>query len=259
MPSRIIREGWLESERINALDPAAERFFLRLCLRADDFGRYHANPTLLRSNLFPLKEDVRSTDIPRWLAACEKAGLLRCYSADAKPYLVIRKFDQRTRAEKSKFPEPPPDDGLLPGICLTEVSHPRTYSESEADTKSESKAGYPSAPPPAPAGELALGSLLEAQPTGPTVVSAEVIYAAYPRKVAKQDAIKAIEKTMKRIAPLRLLERTQAFAKATEAWTDHDRQYIPHPATWFNRGSYDDDPATWSRATFSGKQLPPMR
>lgn len=123
MPTRLIREGWLESEAINALDAPGERFFLRLCLRADDFGRFHANPLLLKSSLFPLREDVRSADISRWLAACEKSGMVRCYSDSGKPYLVITKFGQRARAEKSKFPEPPPDDPLLPGISLTEVSH----------------------------------------------------------------------------------------------------------------------------------------
>ncbi len=107
MPSRIIREGWLESEFINQLDAPGERFFLRLCLRADDFGRYHANPVLLRSNLFPLCEGVRSADIPRWLAACEKAGLVRCYQAEAKAFLEIVKFGQRIReGSVSKFPSP---------------------------------------------------------------------------------------------------------------------------------------------------------
>jgi hypothetical protein len=26
-----------------------------------------------------------------------------------------------------------------------------------------------------------------------------------------------------------------------------DRAFIPHPATWFNQGRYDDNPALWSR------------
>lgn len=131
MPSRIIREGWLESERIDKLDAPAERFFLRLCLRADDFGRFHGNPTLLKSSLYPLRDDIRSTDIPRWLAACEKAGLLRCYTVESKPFVEIARFEQRTRALSSKFPAPPPYDGQMPGTCQADAGHPRTESESD--------------------------------------------------------------------------------------------------------------------------------
>ena len=134
MPNRIIREGWIESPRIDQLDAQTERFFLRLCLRADDFGRYHALPQLLRSNLFPLREDVRAADIPRWLAACEKAGLLACYESDGKPYLVISKFDQRTRAEKSRFPDPPSNVSHLTVIRQTDDRHPRTETETETET-----------------------------------------------------------------------------------------------------------------------------
>jgi hypothetical protein len=50
-----------------------------------------------------------------------------------------------------------------------------------------------------------------------------------------------------------LLFRTRAYATATESWPESEKQFIPHPATWFNRGSYDDDPATWERKG-SGKE-----
>lgn len=113
MPTRLIREGWIESAAIDALSVHAERFFLRLCLKADDYGRYHANEQLLKSNLFPLKEDVRNTDIARWLAECEAAGLVRSFSAQSKRFLEIPKFGQRVRAETSKFPS---FDGHLPDI-----------------------------------------------------------------------------------------------------------------------------------------------
>ena len=39
----------------------------------------------------------------------------------------------------------------------------------------------------------------------------------------------------------------KTYADATTRWPVADRQFIPHPATWFNRGSYDDDPKEWSR------------
>jgi hypothetical protein len=132
MPNRIIRDGWLESEPVNMLDAAAERFFLRLCLRADDFGRYHGNPQILRSTLFPLRDDIRSADIPRWLAACESAGLVRCYESSGKRFVEIHKFDQRTRAKYSKFPPP---DGHMTGTCQSYDGHMRTEAKSETNAE----------------------------------------------------------------------------------------------------------------------------
>jgi hypothetical protein len=96
--------------------------------------------------------------------------------------------------------------------------------------------------------------------------TAEDIYAAYPRKVGKQGAIKAIQKAAKIIGPKAtsmtrfcpyeiLLERTQAFAKATASWPQEERHFICHPATWFNRGSYDDDPKEWERNTAPASQF----
>lgn len=112
MPNRIVREGWLTSRRIDSLDDASEKFFLRLILKADDFGRYSADPVELKNTLYPLKENVRVTDSSRWLAACEKAGLVRCYETPKGRCLVIPDFRQRCRAEASKFPDPP-DDGRM--------------------------------------------------------------------------------------------------------------------------------------------------
>lgn len=237
MPNRIIREGWLESDRINNLDAAAERFFLRLCLRADDYGRYHANPTLLRSNLFPLREDIRNTDIPRSLAACEKAGLLRCYEVDGKRFLEIERFNQRTRAQVSKFPSPPVNDGPMTDKCLTDDRPPRTETETETETSSEAYAKTE--------------TKTKTEPDIPSdgQVTAETIYAAYPRKVARREALKAITNAMAFAPPAKLLENTAAYAAAVSRWPADVQQYVPHPATWFNRGSYDDDPKTWERKT----------
>jgi len=74
------------------------------------------------------------------------------------------------------------------------------------------------------------------------------IYAAYPRKVARDAALKAIEKRLDQgVDAQELLDATHAFAIATEAWEVGDRQYIPHPATWFNAGSFADDQREWNR------------
>lgn len=75
------------------------------------------------------------------------------------------------------------------------------------------------------------------------------VYEAYPRKQARKDAIKAIEKAAKEVSGgmERLLERTTAYAACVALWPAEDHRFIPHPATWFNRGGYDDDPREWVR------------
>lgn len=106
MPDRIIRD-WTDSEAVNSLTWQAECFFTRLIMKADDFGRYHGNPKLLKSLLFPLKDGLRDADITRWIAECVNAGMLVVYTdkVSGKPFLQIRNFGQRLRTRKAKFPD----------------------------------------------------------------------------------------------------------------------------------------------------------
>jgi hypothetical protein len=115
MPSRILREGILSSDRVNALSTAAEVFYRRLMSVVDDYGRFDGRPGMLRVSCYPLRVDaVREADLSRWIAECVKAGLLVLYAVDGKPYLEMQDFRQQARA-KSKYP--PPSEGQLLNIC----------------------------------------------------------------------------------------------------------------------------------------------
>jgi hypothetical protein len=80
----------------------------------------------------------------------------------------------------------------------------------------------------------------------------EMVYQLYPRKIGKKQALKAIEKAITDLmtaenyslerAVACLKERTRSFA---ESPAGQRGSYTPHPATWFNRGSYRDDPKEW--------------
>ena len=107
MPNRILRP-WLDSEAVNTLTDAEEVFFIRLIMAADDFGRFYGTPQLLKSYLYPLK-DKRTADMPRLVAACEKAGMIASYEVSGRRYIQILKFKQQVRTAESKFPEPPPE------------------------------------------------------------------------------------------------------------------------------------------------------
>lgn len=70
---------------------------------------------------------------------------------------------------------------------------------------------------------------------------AESIYAAYPKKVGRPTAIKAIEKALSKFSAPILLEKTKSFAAARAG----NLEFVPHPATWFNQERFNDDPSTW--------------
>lgn len=103
--------------------------------------------------------------------------------------------------------------------------------QAEADTESE--AVNPPIPSPAP----------------PLTDSwADEIYAAYPRRQGRKAALKAIRSALRVRGPAELLDAVKAYSEAVAQWPSSARaQYVPHPSTWFNRGSYDDDRETWVR------------
>lgn len=97
----------MSSDRVEQLDPPAEVFYRRLMSKVDDFGLYDARPSILRASLYPLRIDrVREADITRWIAACEKAGLIALYQHDGKPFMQMLDTEWQTRSEP-KFDLPP--------------------------------------------------------------------------------------------------------------------------------------------------------
>lgn len=106
MPNRILRDGILRSRKVFQLSPQAEVFYRRLMSVADDFGRYHADPTLLLSDCFPLRPswaDEQSMSL--WIEECRRAKLVEIYEVDGTKFLEINNFRQRVRPnQESKFP-----------------------------------------------------------------------------------------------------------------------------------------------------------
>ena len=148
MPNRILREGILSSERVAQLNWQEEVFYRRLMSVVDDFGRFDANPKLLRATCYPLLIDrVSDADIGKWITNCVNAGLVSVYSARAeaavrkgspscgepadgsggplKQYLQLHDFRQQTRAEKSKYPAPP-------STCIADATHSDSTREADA-------------------------------------------------------------------------------------------------------------------------------
>lgn len=110
MPSRLLREGILDSDRVELLSLGAEVFYRRLMSAVDDYGLFDGRISVLKSRLYPLRHQrVSDREVERWLLECEKANLLRRYTVGDKPYVEFFGLGS-PRASKPKFP-PPQDAG----------------------------------------------------------------------------------------------------------------------------------------------------
>ncbi len=152
MPNRILREGILDSDKVERLSFHAEVFYRRLMSVVDDFGLYDARTMVLRSRLFPLRVDrVTDGEIEEWLRECVAVGLIETYEIDGRKYLQYLNLGE-PRAVKSKFPKP----------CTHLKSSASTCAQTQADDFKceQTQASVPpyalrlsNSPPPTPTGK----------------------------------------------------------------------------------------------------------
>jgi len=132
----MIRESARTSMTLTQLSHGAERCFWRMTTVADDFGRFNAEPTVVRALCFPTMLDVvRQRHVEGWLAemrATVPGALVGCYRVGDKHVGFFPSWSehQYTRAKESKFPDPPTDvgrccdvrtDAPVVGVGTTEV------------------------------------------------------------------------------------------------------------------------------------------
>ena len=128
MPNRILRD-WTDSFAVHELSADEERFFTRLLMKADDFGRFHGSPKLLKAALFPL-HSLDDQDVTKWRDKCSTEGLIDVYEDDrGRVFLEVKNFNQRTRATTSKYPARSNDRQ----VTVTRPSNDRLDGDGDGD------------------------------------------------------------------------------------------------------------------------------
>lgn len=207
--NRIIRD-FSRCSKFDKLSLLAEVFFRRLWNKADDYGRYDANPKLLKADLFPLR-DIRSSDIVRCLQECETAELLVCYQIENAKYLQINNFNQSVRTKNAKYP--PMDSNC---ISIAHQLHSKCSLEKEDEDEEEKN--------------IKKEKLL--------TESAERIWQAYPKKDGKMKGIEAIINVLKRgESEEYLIERVKLYSQSRSV----QQGFIMNAQGWFNQKRYTDE------------------
>jgi hypothetical protein len=111
MPSRILREGLLDSPRYWGARLEARDFFIRLLLVADDFGCVSLAPVFIGRRCFNIRPG--EAKLEKLYAELCRVDLLRIYFSGSSAELpdrfgFIPRFRQTLRQMKARHPMPPP-------------------------------------------------------------------------------------------------------------------------------------------------------
>lgn len=71
----------------------------------------------------------------------------------------------------------------------------------------------------------------------------EIFWRSYPRKEAKQDAIKAFAKLKLADGDFERVMQSLEAAKGSSQWQRDGGKFVPHAATWLNGRRFEDEVA----------------
>ena len=209
MRIRSIKPEFFKHDKVAELAPLTRLLFISLWCAADCKGRLEDRPKRLQVECLPYDK----CDVDAMLWELHKAGFIERYEVGETKIIQIMTFEkhQRITGKESTYDSDLPEHQLgnireTPGCCTD--AQERKGKERKGARKGDSE------------NEI------------------ETIYQAYPRKIAKIDGLKAIERALRKIDAPSLLASTQSYARSC---TGKDPQYIPHPATWFNAGRWEDE------------------
>lgn len=261
MPSRIIRDALLESDRwLSLADPAERLAYVALLLKADDLGTTDATDgQLVRFWREPC--NVKGPeDALLILNALADADLVRVYEAGGKRLVFIPRFRQRFRART--FRRPPPPESLLrdePEV-LENIQQIKTKLGKMPDkVPTDDRQLADNCPAFAPVAEDVVVDEDEKTPLARKHASGGVddflfnrFWLAYPRKKSKGDALRVWKKLRPNeqlvTAMLLAIERS----KSSEQWRKDGGRFIPYPSSWLNARGWEDEDE-------SSIKVPPIR
>ena len=250
MRIRSIKPDFWTDEKMSALHPETVLLAIGLQNCADDEGFFNANWRLLLASIFPLRN--LSKKVPVMLHELSHSGYLTYVpTADGRVLGRLLAFKEMQVISHARPSE-------LRKVFETSIASPVEFPEASglipAGLEGKGREGKGVGLWLGGGGGKGVGTSPDGD--GPlSAPTASQIYDAYPRKVNRPDAIRAIEKALefqgRFWAPEFVLERTQAYAAAVASWpadfryTRGGADTVPHPATWFNGHRFADDEAGW--------------
>ena len=151
---RMLSPDIWESESFSSLSDFQKIMFIGLISLADDEGRGKANPSYIKSTLFPYDENRRVAEVKSALSQIARCTSTQFYNVNGSEYYFLSswtKWQKIDKPSKSKLPPPPKSDAdsgvgaLLPESEKNEkfdeysTNTPRTFDEGSSIKKNKNK------------------------------------------------------------------------------------------------------------------------
>lgn len=207
------------SGQVAKLSRDARLLFIGTITIADDDGRLKGSPAYLRSQIFPYDEDVTIGDVRKWLDEILKLKLITKYIVEEEDYLSHPNWTeyQTLRSDRRKESHIPSPD--------SSVTTTRQPNDNQVGDKRPPK--------------VSKGKVREDKRSDLTAF--ETFYSAYPRKIAKKNALKAWSKIDVTPDLLKTILEAIEKQKKCSQWVKDGGKFIPHPASWLNAERWNDE------------------
>ncbi len=222
--ARNIKPGFFTNDVLAEVDPLGRILFQGLWCHADREGRLECRPRKLKAEILPYDE----CDVEDLLSQLESRGFIYRYMVENNQYIQVVNFykhqNPHVKEGASAIPAP--------------VEHSASTVQAQCnDSKKPERAGL-------------IPDSLNPIPDSPTqnVADVDVVFDgfktfwdAYPKKRQRAEAEKAWKKIRADYAQTELIVSALMKHRMTRQWKKDDGQYIPNPATWINRKSWEDE------------------
>lgn len=187
-----------------------------------DYGHVADDAMKLKLQILPMDP----VNIDELLAEIMAQGrVTRISSPDGRTYLHVKRFEDHQKIDprwKTRCPACAQKDSLAP------VETPVSLPEPQRDS------------PELPLGREGMGRDGKKTPPARATPSQDFLtfWAAYPRRVGKQDAIKALVRARRKASLEEILAGVEQLKKEVAG---KDPNFTPHPTTWLNAGRWEDE------------------
>lgn len=243
MRIRTTKPEFWTSDDVAAHDWETRLLFIGLWSYVDDNGVGRDNEKLIVADLFPLEEDPRDTiaKVSRGLQNLFSSGQISRYTVDGRSYLHVTNWHHQKidRPAKPRYPLPTCANAIL----ATSSRESRDGLDAVPGDQGIRGSGLqtPSAAADQPTLDVVTPDGATERDQGPTNLDRQFaeFWATYPRRVGKDDGRKAWDRARKRASIEAILAGAQRVAADPNL---PEQKFIAHPATWLNRGGWDDEP-----------------